>query len=216
MMKKIDISNIRREYTLGAINYSDLPDKPIKLFSAWLKQAFSSKIPDPTAMCLATVDYTGQPYQRIVLLKDFSETTMTFYTNLNSRKAFHLNHNPKVSLCFPWNVIDKQVTVIGEISKLAENIVLKNFYARPKNNQISTWVSKNQSSTISFTTLLEKKFLELKQKYLFKEIPFPKFWGGYTVHIHSIEFWHGRIYRLHDRFIYKKSNHTWCIYRLSP
>ncbi|URJ30289.1 pyridoxamine 5'-phosphate oxidase [Blochmannia endosymbiont of Camponotus sp.] len=210
-----NISHIRREYTSGQLRHSDLTDQPIQLFSIWLNQAYFAQVPDPTAMCLATVDHTGQPYQRIVLLKEFTNKEMTFLTNLNSRKATHLANNPKISLCFPWNIIDRQVIVTGTVCKLSEKEVLKQFYTRPKNNQISTWVS-NQSKIISSKNVLNNKFLELKKKYLDKKIPFPEFWGGYKININSMEFWQGGINRLHDRFIYQRCNHTWYVYRLSP
>lgn len=215
LINKNNISNIRREYTSGQLRHKDITNQPIQLFSIWLHQAYYSKIPDPTAMCLATVDHTGQPYQRMVLLKNFTNKTMIFYTNLNSRKAIHLANNPKVSLCFLWNEIDKQVIITGNVDKLSEKEVLKHFYTRPKNNQISTWVS-NQSKIISSKDLLENKFLEFKNNHLHKKVPFPEFWGGYKININSMEFWQGGTYRLHDRFIYQRYNHAWSVYRLSP
>lgn len=210
-----NISCIRREYTFGQLRYSDLTDQPIQLFSTWLNQAYFAQVPDPTAMCLATVDHVGQPHQRIVLLKGFTNKEMVFFTNLNSHKAIHLTNNPKVSLCFPWNIMDRQVIVTGTACKLSERDVLQQFYTRPKNNQISTWTS-NQSQVISSKNVLNNKFLELKKKYLDTKIPFPEFWGGYKININSMEFWQGGINRLHDRFIYQRYNHTWYIYRLSP
>ncbi|WP_159715448.1 pyridoxamine 5'-phosphate oxidase [Blochmannia endosymbiont of Camponotus nipponensis] len=215
LVKKTDIANLRREYISGELRRSNLTDQPIKLFSIWLHQAIFSRIPDPTAMCLATVDHTGQPYQRIVLLKNFTDTEMIFYTNLSSRKSIHLTNNPKVSLCFLWNIIDKQVIITGVVQKLSEQEILKHFYTRPKRNQISTWVS-HQSKVISSKNVLENKFLEFKENYFHKTIPFPEFWGGYKININSIEFWQGGKHRLHDRFIYQRHKRTWYIYRLSP
>jgi pyridoxamine 5'-phosphate oxidase len=45
-------------------------------------------------MVVATVDETGQPYQRIVLLKHYDEKGLVFYTNLGSRKAHQIEKNP--------------------------------------------------------------------------------------------------------------------------
>lgn len=185
------------------------------LFIKWLNQAYLSNIPDPTAMCLSTVDYTGQPHQRLVLLKKFNEESMVFYTNSNSHKAIHLINNPKVSLCFPWNGIDRQVIVTGKVCKISEKDTVQYFYTRPKNNQISTWASQ-QSNIIYNKKLLKDNFFKIKKKYSCKKVPFPEFWSGYRVNINSIEFWQGGIYRLHDRFIYQKFHNTWSINRLSP
>lgn len=216
MINNINISKIRREYTFQTLKSINLTNNPIHLFKTWLNQAYFLKVSDPTAMCLATVDHTGQPYQRLVLLKHFNNESMTFYTNFNSRKAIHLINNPKVSLHFPWNIIDRQVIVIGYANKITKKETLRYFYTRPKNNQINTW-SSQQSKIIDNKSILEKKFLEIQQKYLHTKIPFPEFWGGYQVNIRSIEFWQGGINRLHDRFIYKRcNNNTWSINRLSP
>lgn len=215
IINQINIASIRREYALNKLHRSNLTNQPIHLFKTWLNQAYLLKIPDPTAMCLATVDHTGQPYQRLVLLRHFTDESMIFYTNFNSRKSVHLAHNPQVSLCFPWNAMDRQVIVTGNVYKLAEKYTLRHFYTRPKDNQISTWISK-QSKIINNKHSLENNFLELKKKYFCKKIPFPEFWGGYQVNIKSIEFWQGGMYRLHDRFIYQRYYNTWNINRLYP
>lgn len=215
IINKINIAEIRREYTFKKLCRSHLTNQPIHLFERWLHQAYLAQIPDPNVMCLATVDHTGQPYQRLVLLRHFTNESMTFYTNLNSRKAMHLINNPKISLCFPWNTIDRQVIITGVASKLSEEDTFKYFYTRPKDNQISAWASQ-QSKIICNRNFLERNFLYLKEKYFFKKIPFPKFWGGYQINIKSVEFWQGRIHRLNDRFIYQKYYNTWNIYRLAP
>ncbi|THD32629.1 pyridoxal 5'-phosphate synthase, partial [Pantoea sp. R102] len=96
------IAHLRREYTRGGLRRKDLPDTPLALFEQWLQQACAAQLPDPTAMTVATVDSSGQPYQRIVLLKHYDEQGMVFYTNLGSRKALQLADNPRISLHFPW------------------------------------------------------------------------------------------------------------------
>ncbi|ADV33766.1 pyridoxamine 5'-phosphate oxidase [Candidatus Blochmanniella vafra str. BVAF] len=215
IINSFEIFNTRREYNLGTLRRSNLTTNPMDLFSKWLQEAYLKKIPDPNAMCISTVDRTGQPFQRLVLLKYFNDETMMFFTNLKSRKSIHLIDNPKISLCFPWSIIDRQVIVTGNVNKLSQKEVSQYFYTRPKNNQISTWASR-QSSIVSSRNIFENKFLKFKTKYLNKNIPFPKFWGGYKIYINSIEFWQGGMYRLHDRFIYRKNKKKWSVDRLSP
>lgn len=216
IINSCNIYNIRREYTFGKLKRSHLTENPMNLFVKWMNDAYrTNKILDPTAMCLATVDKTGQPFQRLVLLKSFNNETMIFFTNLSSRKAIHLTNNPKISACFPWNFIDRQIIITGYTYLLSKKKAIKYFYERPKVNQISTWVSR-QSTIIASKHELEKKFVKFEKKYLYKLIPFPKFWGGYAININSMEFWQGGKYRLHDRFLYKKNHNKWNIYRLSP
>ncbi|MGE1066619.1 pyridoxamine 5'-phosphate oxidase [Pantoea agglomerans] len=209
------IAHLRREYTRGGLRRKDLPDDPIALFEQWLSQACEAKLPDPTAMTVATVDEQGQPWQRIVLLKHYDAQGMVFYTNLGSRKALQLEHNPRISLHFPWHYLERQVMVLGEVEKLSPLEVLKYFHSRPRDSQIGAWVSK-QSSRISARGILEGKFLELKQKFQQGEVPLPSFWGGYRVKFHTLEFWQGGEHRLHDRFIYQRDHDGWKIDRLAP
>jgi len=209
------IAHLRREYTRGGLRRKHLPDDPIALFEQWLSQACEAKLPDPTAMTVATVDEQGQPWQRIVLLKHYDAQGMVFYTNLGSRKALQLAHNPRISLHFPWHYLERQVMVLGEVEKLSPLEVLKYFHSRPRDSQIGAWVSK-QSSRISARGILEGKFLELKQKFQQGEVPLPSFWGGYRVKFHTLEFWQGGEHRLHDRFIYQRDHDGWKIDRLAP
>lgn len=211
-----NISDVRREYQLGALHREDLPDDPMALFSLWMEQARDSELfSDPTAMSLATVDSEGQAYQRVVLLKGFSSEGFLFFTNLASRKSVHIEDNTKVNLLFPWLELERQVAIIGEATPLSTKEVLSYFISRPKESQIAAWVSR-QSSKISARQALESKFAEMKAKFSKGEIPLPKFWGGYRVKPSSIEFWQGGEHRLHDRFLYEKKIDGWNIDRLAP
>ncbi|GIU46586.1 pyridoxamine 5'-phosphate oxidase [Shewanella algidipiscicola] len=210
------ISDIRREYTLGGLHRDELPEHPMALFETWLEQIRDAEVlTDPTAMSVATVDETGQPFQRIVLLKRFDNDGFVFFTNLASRKAEQIAHNAKVSLLFPWHALERQVAVTGVAEPLSTAEVLKYFMTRPKESQIAAWVSK-QSSKISARQALESKFAEMKAKFSQGEVPLPKFWGGYLVRPSSIEFWQGGEHRLHDRFLYTRADKGWEIDRLAP
>jgi Pyridoxamine 5''-phosphate oxidase (EC 1.4.3.5) len=212
----MDLSDIRREYTKGGLRRDDLPSTPMDLFEHWLQQAIDTQVPDPTAMTIATVDEHGQPFQRIVLLKDFNQDGFIFYTNLGSRKALHLKENSQISLHFPWHFIERQVHIMGEAVPLSKKDVFKYFTSRPKESQIAAWASK-QSERLSARSALEGKFLELKKQFEKGEVPVPTFWGGYRVIPKSIEFWQGGAHRLHDRFLYQRQQDaSWDIERLAP
>ncbi|WP_226570148.1 pyridoxamine 5'-phosphate oxidase [Mangrovibacter yixingensis] len=209
------IASLRREYTRGGLRRKDLTEDPLTLFERWLGQACDARLADPTAMVVATVDENQQPWQRIVLLKHFDSRGMVFYTNLGSRKAAQLEKNPRISLLFPWHMLDRQVAVTGKAERLSTVDVMKYFHSRPRDSQIGAWVSR-QSSRISARNILESKFLEIKQKFQAGEIPLPSFWGGFRVSIEQMEFWQGGEHRLHDRFLYQRDADTWKIDRLAP
>ncbi|MEF1256423.1 MULTISPECIES: pyridoxamine 5'-phosphate oxidase [unclassified Vibrio] len=211
----MELEDIRREYTKGGLRRKDLLADPIAQFDLWLQQAIDAKLTDPTAMTVATVDASGQPFQRIVLLKDVNQDGFVFYTNLGSRKAQQIEANAKVSLHFPWHPLERQVHITGVAEKLSAVENMKYFSSRPKASQLAAIASK-QSSRISARGVLEGKFLELKQKFEKGEIPVPSFWGGFRIKPQSIEFWQGGEHRLHDRFLFSKQAEEWHIDRLAP
>ena len=157
----MELEDIRREYTKGGLRRKDLLADPIAQFDVWLQQAIKAKMTDPTAMTVATVDESGQPFQRIVLLKHVDEQGFVFYTNLGSRKAEQLGVNSKVSLHFPWHPLERQVHITGVAEKLSVVENMKYFSSRPKESQLAAIASK-QSSRISARGVLEGKFLELR------------------------------------------------------
>lgn len=211
-----DLESLRREYTQGGLELDQLHADPIEQFKRWMQQIIDSKIPDPNAMTIATVNASGQPSQRIVLLKNLDERGFVFYTNLNSRKAQELKQNPKVSLHFPWYLFERQVKVCGVAEQLSTAEVLKYFISRPRDSQLGAWASE-QSKPISSRQLLMQQFDSMKQKFSKGDIPLPDFWGGFRVRPHEVEFWQGGAARLHDRFQYKlQPDGSWAIARLSP
>ena len=214
MLEKL--ADIRREYSRGGLDRDDLNPDPILQFEGWLKDIIDVGIPDPTAMTVATVAPDGQPSQRIVLLKDVSDKGFVFYTNLGSRKAEELKANNKISLHFPWHLVERQVKVCGVAQPLSKLEVSRYFLTRPRESQLAAWASQ-QSRPVSTRQMLMSQFNQAKEKFSKGEIPLPSFWGGYRVIPHEIEFWQGGEHRLHDRFVYRRQpDQSWQIERLMP
>ncbi len=205
----------RREYVAGGLTRDMLDTCPIKQFERWLQQAVEAGLDDPTAMSLGTVDEEGLPWQRIVLLKGVSSKGFVFYTNYRSDKAAAMAAEPRVSLLFPWNVLDRQVIVGGHVEKMSVAESARYFLTRPRESQLVAWASQ-QSRTITTRALLEKEVQRLRDKFGRGEIPKPDFWGGYRVVPQRIEFWQGGEHRLHDRFRYHREGETWRIDQLQP
>lgn len=213
---ELKLEDFRREYTQGGLDLADLATSPFEQFSRWMEQTIKVGMPDPNAMTIATVDASGQPSQRIVLLKHMDEKGFVFYTNLNSRKAQDLKQNPKISLHFPWHFLERQVKVCGVVEPLSKTEVLKYFVTRPRDSQLGAWASQ-QSKPISSRALLMQQFESMKNKFAKGEIPVPDFWGGFRVKPHLIEFWQGGAARLHDRMQYTlQADGSWQIQRLEP
>jgi pyridoxamine 5'-phosphate oxidase len=211
----MDLADFRKEYSDRGLKREELDPDPVAQFSRWFAQATELKVHEPNAMTLATVDPTGMPYQRTVLLKYFDSDGFVFFTNYGSRKARQIEHNPKVSLLFPWITLERQVIIQGAAEKISTAESLKYFASRPRESQIGAWVS-NQSEVITSRKFLLQKLAEIGEKFKHGEVPLPSFWGGYRVRPEMIEFWQGGPARLHDRFSYRRDQSAWRIDRLSP
>jgi len=207
---------MRVHYDRDELRQEDLCADPIEQFAAWVKAACESDIVEPNAMSLATVGADGRPTQRTVLLKGFDARGFVFYTNLESRKARQISENANVSLLFPWLALHRQVAVNGAVERVPTSEALAYFVTRPFGSQIGAWASP-QSQVVSARALLEMKWEEAKRKFQEGRVPMPSFWGGFRVVPRAIEFWQGRGHRLHDRFLYTRSEDgNWKIERLAP
>jgi pyridoxamine 5'-phosphate oxidase len=209
------LADLRREYTLSGLRRADLDPDPVAQFQKWFAQAMAAEILEPNAMTLATVGASGQPSARIVLLKAVDTRGFSFFTNYQSRKGRELAENPKASLTFFWGGLERQVSVAGTVSKLSREESEAYFAVRPIGSQRGAWVSK-QSKVVANREYLEKRLAEVEAQFGDK-VPTPPYWGGYVVSPNAIEFWQGRPNRLHDRFLYTKTESgLWLIDRLSP
>ena len=197
----MNLADLRQSYTKGSFSEDDLIASPFELFGKWFQQALDSQIEEPNAMCLATADSSGQPSTRVVLLKDFSEKGLTFFTNYESRKATELDANPKAGANFLWLPLQRQVNVVGTVERISKAASLKYFLSRPFSSQLGAWTSP-QSQVISSRQILEAKLDQMKRKFSEGKVPLPDNWGGFRIVPQSFEFWQGRASRLHDRFIY--------------
>lgn len=211
----MDLAEFRKEYSDRGMHREDLHADPVRQFEKWFQQAIELQLHEPNAMTLATVDATGMPYQRTVLLKYFDANGFVFFTNYSSRKAKQIGENPKVSLLLPWIPLERQVIIQGRAERISTAESLKYFSSRPRDSQLGAWVS-NQSEVITSRKFLMQKLNEIKEKFQHGEIPLPSFWGGFRVVPEMIEFWQGGPARLHDRFLYRREGGSWAIDRLSP
>ena len=211
-----NLRELREDYRRGSLELSDLPTSPDVLFEKWQQDAIDSEFPDPNAFVLATAGSDGTPHQRIVLLKDMQDGGFVFYTNYTSNKADDIEANARVSMLFPWYIMERQVRIEGTIKKSPRSLSDEYFQSRPRKSQIAAWAS-HQSSVVENREVLENNYVELEKKFKGTDIPTPEFWGGYTIRAERFEFWQGRQNRLHDRFQYSKNkNGKWHIERLAP
>ena len=210
----MELQDYRRQYTKGGLREASMPDDPMVLFEQWQKDANAAGLADPTGVVVATVQPDGSVRQRFVLLKGVSEDGFVFFTNYNSDKAAALAQNDRSSMLFPWNELDRQVSVSGKVEKIAESESDAYFAARPRASQIAAWTSQ-QSQPIASRGALEAQYQATLERFDGSDVPRPPHWGGFRLVPERIEFWQGGEDRLHDRFVYQYTN-GWNRSRLQP
>lgn len=209
------VEMLRREYDGVPLDKESVDTNPFPEFSKWFEIAVKEIKNDPNAMILGTANREGQPTTRTVLLKGFDDTGFIFYTNYESRKAKDLSENNRVSLTFYWPDLMRQIHIQGTVEKISEKMSDQYFKSRPAGSKLGAWASK-QSSVVDSREELEESLRFFEKKFSGSEIPRPPKWGGYIVKPHRLEFWQGRLNRLHDRIVYQKEGENWVIERLAP
>ena len=200
----------------GTLDESMLPADPMDLFDAWMGDVIRAGLPEPTAMVLATVSADQRPRARMVLLKSSRPGGFTFYTNRTSRKASDLAEVPEACLVFPWHALHRQVIIEGPVEPLSTAESEPYFRSRPRGSQLGAWASR-QSTVLPSRAELEDRYSDLERRWPEgTQVPMPDFWGGYRLRPDRMEFWQGRVSRLHDRFRYTRQGDGWVVARLAP
>lgn len=190
-------------------------DDPIAFFQAWWDDARASGIYLPESMTLATATPEGAPSARMMLLKGVDQRGFVFFTNYQSRKGGELQVNPRAALVFHWAILQRQVRVEGVVAKLTQPESEAYFHTRPRGSRIGAWASR-QSADLSSRAELDQRVREYQTRFAQEDVPLPPFWGGYRLTPSVIEFWQGRINRLHDRLRYTRTDSAWTVTRLYP
>ena len=148
-------------------------------------------------------------------MRGIEDDLFEFYTNYNSRKGQQLAANPNAALTFFWRELERQVIVEGRITKVDKARSQEYFESRPRESQLGAWAS-DQSQVVAGRSVLDNRFAEFEQKFIGQDVPRPEHWGGYVLQPHFIEFWQGRLSRLHDRVAFTAEGDQWKIQRLAP
>jgi pyridoxamine 5'-phosphate oxidase len=205
MPRRLDMPPLRRE---------DLLEDPFEQFSAWLEVA-RGEAPLPEAMTLATVDASGLPDARMVLLKGAGPDGFRFFTNYESAKGAQLDASAAAAIVVYWRELDRQVRARGAVDRLTAAESDEYFSTRPRESQLGAWASP-QSAPLPSRDELDRRVAEVEARFGDGPVARPAHWGGYRLVPVAIEFWQGQVGRLHDRFAYSRSGGGWRIERLGP
>ena len=209
-----DLTQLRVDYKHAALGERDAAPDPFDQFARWFDEAVAVSLPEPNAMTLATVDATGRPAARIVLLKSVDARGLVFHTNYASRKGSEVDADPRVALLFFWAELERQVRIEGTAERVSAAESDAYFAARPRGSQISAWASP-QSAPVPDRAWLEAQVAAVQARFA-SDVPRPGNWGGIRVVPRRFEFWQGRESRLHDRLVWTREGDHWTIGRLAP
>ncbi|KIC08433.1 pyridoxamine 5'-phosphate oxidase [Leisingera sp. ANG-M1] len=191
-------------------------DDPFAIARAWLAEAEQAEPNDPNAIALATVDETGLPNSRMVLLKEIEDGAFVFYTNYESAKARELDQAGKAAFVMHWKSLRRQIRVRGTISREDGPQADEYYKSRSLKSRLGAWASKQSQPLDSRGTLMAEVAKITATKGTNPDRP--PFWGGYRLTPVEIEFWADGAFRLHDRFRWRRENAdaAWEILRLNP
>jgi pyridoxamine 5'-phosphate oxidase len=188
---------------------------PFTEFDSWFSGVLEAGIEEPNAFIVATVGPDGSPSARAVLMKEFSDRGIVFYTGLSSRKSLDLMASPRAAATFMWVSLHRQVRFEGTVSVIDDDEADAYFATRPRGAQIAAHASV-QSRVVSSREELEERFDSLSLEFGDDPVPRPSWWGGWRLMPDTVEFWQGRPNRFHDRIVYRREDHSWSKERLAP
>ncbi len=177
---------------------------PFSIFDSWFAEARETELNDGNAMTIATVDASGQPAARMVLLKGHGPDGFIFYTNQESRKATDIAVNPKAAILFHWKSLRRQIRIEGNLSAVSDETADAYFVTRSRDSQLGAWAS-DQSRPLDSRATFEARFEEVKARFEGQNVTRPPHWSGYCLTPERFEFWQDREHRLHERRIFVRA-----------
>ncbi len=211
----MSIADLRKDYSRASLSEEDVDPNPVEQFSKWFGEAIAAQVPEANAMSVSTVNASGRPSSRILLIKDFDQRGFTFFTNYESRKGQDLLDNQYAALLFYWIELERQVRIEGRVERISAEESDRYFQSRPLKSRLCA-IASAQSRPVESRAALEARLAEIEQ--LYGEQPErPAHWGGYRLVPDYLEFWQGRPSRFHDRIAYRlNADGSWQRQRLQP
>jgi pyridoxamine 5'-phosphate oxidase len=210
------LPTMRVSYEEGTLSETELAPTWHEQLQKWLDDAIRAGAPEPNAMVLATANADGIPASRTVLMKGLDERGVVFFTNYTSAKSHDLMATRFASATFPWYTLHRQATVRGTVEKVSLAETKTYWSSRPRGSQLGAWASP-QSAVVRDRTVLENALANVQRRFAdADEVPVPPHWGGWRIRPELVEFWQGRMDRMHDRLRFHQGRDGWTVERVGP
>lgn len=208
---------MRTEYSVQGLDEAAAGDDPTVLFGRWFAEVIAAGLVEANAMALATVGADGAPSVRTVLAKGFDERGLVFFSNYDSRKGHELAADPRAAAVMLWHPLQRQVRVEGVVTGLAAAESDAYFRSRPRGAQLGA-VASPQSQPVTDREALEQSYARAAADAGDGDVIRPPHWGGYRISFDVVEFWQGRLNRMHDRIRFRREQEGsgWLRDRLAP
>lgn len=211
-----DLAALRHSYTRGRLDEHDVAATWLAQLQDWFALAVADPaVGEPNAIQLATADASGRPAVRTVLAKSIDERGIVFYTNYDSDKGRDLAVNPWAAIVFAWLPHERQVRLAGPVRQVEPDETERYFVTRPRESQLGAWASP-QSQVVSSRDELDAAEQAVADRFQGVDVPAPPNWGGYLLAPEAVEFWQGRVGRMHDRIRFRLDGGVWVTERLAP
>jgi pyridoxamine 5'-phosphate oxidase len=212
----VALPTMRVSYEEGTLSEGELAGNWHEQLQQWLDDAIRAGAPEPNAMVLATANADGIPASRTVLMKGLDDRGVVFFTNYTSAKSHDLLATRFASATFPWYTLHRQATVRGTVEKVSLAETKTYWASRPRGSQLGAWASP-QSIVVRDRTVLENALANVQRRFAdADEVPVPPHWGGWRIRPEVVEFWQGRMDRMHDRLRFKLTRDGWKVERVGP
>ena len=191
-------------------------DDPFAIAMDWLAEAEKTEPNDANAIALSTVDASGMPNVRMVLLKEIEAAAFVFYTNYTSAKGQELQSAGKAAFVMHHKSLRRQIRARGLITREDGPQADEYYASRSLKSRLGAWASQQSQPLASRAVLMaEVARVTLQQG---TSPTRPPFWGGFRLVPLEIEFWADGPFRLHDRFKWTRQTPdlAWKIDRLNP
>lgn len=208
------VARARAEYETAGIDVADVAPDPFAQFESWFAEVDDTGVDQPNAFVLATATTDGRPSARAVLMKGFDSNGLVFYSSATSRKGRELDSNPVAAATFVWTPVHRQVRFEGGVARVGDEEADRYFASRPRGAKVAATISR-QSTVVESRETLESAFARLDAATP-GDLSRPDNWVGWRLTPYLVEFWQGRLNRLHDRLRYRFDRGEWILERLSP